>query len=75
MDEKCIKLAELHSKAVDFVKTGENITLPKNLIAREWPDFMEKQNKLITYESTKVLGRLYREIVKIIQESEYKSTR
>ena len=33
-----------------------------NLLAKEWPDFMEKKDKLITYKSETVLGKLYQDI-------------
>ncbi|RIA84668.1 RNA dependent RNA polymerase-domain-containing protein [Glomus cerebriforme] len=56
----CKILATLHSKAVDFNKTGVPVTetLP-NL--EKYPDFMEKANK-ISYKSEKILGKLYRNI-------------
>ncbi|KAL3700286.1 hypothetical protein R1sor_018308 [Riccia sorocarpa] len=59
MDEDCIELAKLHAKAVDFPKTGHQVSVRKNLIPSEYPDFMEKHNKA-SYLSTKLLGRLYR---------------
>ncbi|CAI2166599.1 4586_t:CDS:2 [Funneliformis geosporum] len=57
---ECIKLAEMHSNAVDFNKTGYPVlnALPT---MKEYPDFMENQFKE-SYESNKVLGKLYRNI-------------
>ncbi|CAG8471792.1 18903_t:CDS:10 [Racocetra persica] len=57
---QCLKLAELHSKAVDFNKTGVPVTesLPTT---NEYPDFMENKTKKV-YESQKILGQLYRNI-------------
>jgi len=66
--DTCLKLAELHSDAVDFVKTGKEIKLPAKYKAKEWPDFMENDNKFITYESKSVLGYLYRDVLKAIQD-------
>ncbi|RGB37602.1 RNA dependent RNA polymerase-domain-containing protein [Rhizophagus diaphanus] len=56
----CIVLAELHSQAVDFNKTGKpvNTKLPN---IDENPDFMEVKCKP-SYKSEKILGKLYRNI-------------
>lgn len=53
---KCIKLAELHSTAVDYVKTAVQAEWSKELEPRRWPHFMEKPK---SYASKKVLGQLY----------------
>lgn len=42
---KCTRLAELHSIAVDFCKTGVPARLPCDLIAQSYPHFMEKNSK------------------------------
>ncbi|KAK3336183.1 RNA dependent RNA polymerase-domain-containing protein [Cercophora scortea] len=55
--ENCLKLAELHSKAVDYVKTGVPAEWSKKLDPRRWPHFMEKNR--LPYKSYKVLGELY----------------
>ena len=68
LDERCLRLAELHSDAVDFVKTGYCIErIESRLLAKEWPDFMEKKDYLIIYESQTILGELYREVKNIIR--------
>ncbi|GBC00471.1 hypothetical protein RclHR1_03870011 [Rhizophagus clarus] len=56
----CMKLAEWHSQAVDFNKTGKPVTndLPS---LEEYPDFMELKCKVL-YKSEKILGKLYRRI-------------
>jgi RNA-dependent RNA polymerase len=56
-----LELAALHSKAVDYVKTGQPAEMPKRLRARKWPHFMEKNFKPKTsiYHSEKILGKLY----------------
>ncbi|CAG8473389.1 2339_t:CDS:1 [Acaulospora colombiana] len=59
---QCIRLAQLHSEAVDFPKTGIPAEFPLGLRAERFPDFMEKVDKP-TYESQKILGKLYRSIV------------
>lgn len=59
--QKCQLLARLHSKAVDFAKTGIPAEMPLSLIPKEFPDFMEKGNKPM-YISSGILGKLYRAI-------------
>jgi len=67
-DERCLRLSELHSDAVDFVKTGYCVEkIETNLLAKEWPDFMEKKDYLLIYESRTILGELYREVKNIIK--------
>ncbi|RIA87188.1 RNA dependent RNA polymerase-domain-containing protein [Glomus cerebriforme] len=58
---QCIRLAQLHSDAVDFPKTGRPPIFPPELRAKTFPDFMEKPDKP-SYESSKVLGIMYRSI-------------
>ena len=60
-DSKCIRLAELHSVAVDYPKTGVPATVPRDLVPSSYPDFMMKRDKA-THESTTILGRLYRQV-------------
>ncbi|PHH63551.1 hypothetical protein CDD81_5738 [Ophiocordyceps australis] len=57
----CLKLAELHSQAVDYPKTGEPAELPSKLMPKRWPHFMEKKN---SYQSKKALGVIYDIVVK-----------
>ncbi|CAG8605486.1 3072_t:CDS:10 [Gigaspora margarita] len=57
---KCLKLAELHSMAVDFNKTGVPVTEPLPILD-EYPDFMENKKKK-EYVSQKILGKLYKNI-------------
>ncbi|KAJ6824420.1 putative RNA-dependent RNA polymerase 1 [Iris pallida] len=59
--EPCIELARLFSIAVDFPKTGVAAEIPQHLYAKEYPDFMEKLDK-VTYESKGVIGKLFRAI-------------
>ncbi|KAF2292442.1 hypothetical protein GH714_022824 [Hevea brasiliensis] len=59
--ENCIKLAELAATAVDFPKTGKLVTMPAHLKPKMYPDFMGKEDYQ-SYKSTKILGRLYRQI-------------
>ncbi|CAG8489836.1 4430_t:CDS:10 [Acaulospora morrowiae] len=58
--KECVYLANMHSKAVDFNKTGIPVTdtLPK---IGEYPDFMGHGKKK-SYQSKKILGKLYRRI-------------
>ena len=55
----CLELAEMHSQAVDFPKTGEPVKWSRRFQLRKWPHFMEKKN---SYHSKKVLGRIYDKI-------------
>ncbi|EFQ26695.1 RNA dependent RNA polymerase [Colletotrichum graminicola M1.001] len=55
-DGKCIKLAELHSKAVDYVKTADPADFPPYLQPKRWPHFMNRKN---TYKSLSPIGQIY----------------
>lgn len=59
--EKCIRLAQLHSDAVDYNKTGVPAVLTRSLTPWMWPHFMEKKGKPPTavYKSPKILGQIY----------------
>ncbi|KAJ4876255.1 RNA-dependent RNA polymerase 2 [Raphanus sativus] len=59
--QKCIELANLHSRAVDFAKTGAPAEMPFALKPREFPDFLERFEKP-TYISGSVFGKLYRAV-------------
>ncbi|XP_022775725.1 probable RNA-dependent RNA polymerase 1 [Durio zibethinus] len=61
MSVPCLQLARLSSIAVDFPKTGIPAKIPHRLRVREYPDFMEKPER-VTYESQSVIGKLYREV-------------
>ncbi|KAF4339267.1 RNA-dependent RNA polymerase SAD-1 [Fusarium beomiforme] len=62
MSAKCLELAELHSKAVDYPKTGDPAILRRDQQPRRWPHFMEKKNK---YQSRKALGIIFDKVVKV----------
>lgn len=66
-DDKCLRLARLHSDAVDYNKTGGAAVMTRDLEPTRWPHFMEKKfkpaNKI--YHSRKVLGQLYDAIEKV----------
>ncbi|RXG44751.1 hypothetical protein VDGE_02528 [Verticillium dahliae] len=60
MHSKCLQLAKLHSKAVDYVKSGDPAELGRELRARRWPHFMgERRNKNSLYHSYTALGQIY----------------
>ncbi|MED6106025.1 RNA-dependent RNA polymerase 2 [Stylosanthes scabra] len=61
---KCRELAELHSMAVDFAKTGAPAEMPRVLKPKEYPDFMERFDKPM-YISNGVMGKLYRDITEL----------
>ncbi|KAI9291041.1 RdRP-domain-containing protein, partial [Neoconidiobolus thromboides FSU 785] len=60
-DTDCLTLAQRHSRAVDFPKTGIPADLENELRAKEFPDFMQKEDKPM-YTSKKLLGKLYRSL-------------
>lgn len=53
-----LQLAQLHSTAVDYVKSGIPAQWNKELDPRKYPHFMEKP-RARSYHSTSVLGKLY----------------
>ncbi|KAM0246703.1 hypothetical protein ACHAQJ_010118 [Trichoderma viride] len=58
----CLELAELHSQAVDYPKTGEPAAWnPALHNPAKWPHFMEKKN---SYISKKALGAIYDRVIK-----------
>ncbi|KAJ4865061.1 RNA dependent RNA polymerase domain-containing protein [Trichoderma breve] len=60
--EICLRLAELHSQAVDYPKTGEPAEWnPAQHNPQEWPHFMEKR---VCYKSEKALGQIYNRVIK-----------
>ena len=60
-------MAALHSKAVDYVKTGEMVVIPQSLRPPKWPHYMEKDHLRADkrYVSTKVLGKLYDQVERV----------
>ncbi|KAK5163368.1 uncharacterized protein LTR77_010741 [Saxophila tyrrhenica] len=57
----CLELAQLHSMAVDYAKTGVAAEFEKRLRVQMWPHWAEvkgKSQKYI-YQSRKVIGKLY----------------
>jgi RNA-dependent RNA polymerase len=66
-----IELAKLHSKAVDYVKTGVPAIVEKALLPQAYPHFMEKKGKK-EYRSTKVLGQLFDRVATVDFAPDYK---
>ncbi|KAF8424303.1 RNA dependent RNA polymerase-domain-containing protein [Tirmania nivea] len=64
LDNRCIELAQLHSFAVDYPKTGYPAIMPRRLKPREYPHFMGKEREK-TYKSKKILGRLYDQVERV----------
>ncbi|KAL8708247.1 MAG: hypothetical protein Q9220_006824 [cf. Caloplaca sp. 1 TL-2023] len=62
--DKCLKLADLHSTAVDYLKSGVPARMTRDLNPPKWPHFMEKKNRPREniYHSRKVLGKLFDEV-------------
>ena len=71
-----LRLAALHSLAVDYVKTGVPAIMPADLRPRKWPHFMEKfrKPKEQTYTSEKVLGQLYDQVERVDFVPEFTSS-
>ncbi|RDL36081.1 RNA-dependent RNA polymerase [Venustampulla echinocandica] len=63
-DPRCLELAALHSKAVDYSKSGHAAEMQKRLRPRQWPHFMDKgyRRKDTIYESQKILGQLFNKV-------------
>jgi RNA-dependent RNA polymerase len=63
--EKCLRLAKLHSDAVDYNKTGGHAIMRRDLSSNLWPHFMEKRfvRKECIYHSSKILGQLYDNVI------------
>ncbi|KAG2246164.1 hypothetical protein Bca52824_085792 [Brassica carinata] len=62
--KQCLELAKMASAAVDFPKTGVEVKIPPHLYVKEYPDFMQKQDKPM-YVSNSVIGKLFRELKKL----------
>ena len=56
--QQCLDLAQMHSDAVDFPKTGCPVKIPPALRPRQYPHYMLKRDKP-GYRSEHVLGKLY----------------
>ncbi|KAF8160357.1 RNA dependent RNA polymerase-domain-containing protein [Mycena galopus ATCC 62051] len=55
----CLELAQLHSDAVDFAKSGRPVVIPDRLRPVLYPDFMGRDSDY-SYLSPRVLGVMYR---------------
>lgn len=62
--DTCMKLAKLHSQAVDYPKSGIPAIMDYTLRPRKWPHFMEKRHLPATqiYQSKNILGMLYDQV-------------
>ncbi|KAL8997015.1 MAG: hypothetical protein Q9169_003605 [Polycauliona sp. 2 TL-2023] len=63
----CVKLAELHSTAVDYIKSGVPARMSRDLNPWKWPHFMEKKGRPreSIYQSRKVLGQLFDQVERV----------
>ncbi|KAI0183636.1 RNA dependent RNA polymerase [Xylaria flabelliformis] len=68
----CVELAHLHSKAVDYPKSGQPAYLNSSLRPKQYPHFMEKPSK--SYHSNTVLGQLYDVVRKVEFRPDYNNT-
>ena len=67
--EDCIKLCQIHSNAVDFVKSGTPVALdtvpkPRSELKPDWhaPETVDLDDSPRFYQSQKAIGRLFRAI-------------
>ncbi|KAL0480226.1 RNAi component RdRP [Acrasis kona] len=60
-DDACLFLAQQHSNAVDYAKSGRPAYFPKRLKTKSVPDFTENKHK-DSYLSDKIIGKLFRQI-------------
>jgi len=56
--QECLDLAQMHSDAVDFPKTGLSVRITTSLRPRQYPHYMLKRDKP-GYMSEHVIGKLY----------------
>lgn len=70
-----LELAELHSQAVDYPKSGVPAVMNPELKPRKWPHFMEKKHlsENQQYKSTKVLGMLYDQVTLVDFKPQYEN--
>ncbi|CAK7201972.1 hypothetical protein SEUCBS139899_004688 [Sporothrix eucalyptigena] len=61
MNPRCLELAQLHSQAVDYAKTGVPALMPHRLSPKEWPHWMARTFKR-TYRSQTALGQIYDQV-------------
>jgi RNA-dependent RNA polymerase len=68
-----LELAEMHSLAVDYPKSGVSVHMGKDLKVQKWPHFMEKTHlsRDQTYHSYGVLGKLYDEVDLVAFQPQY----
>jgi RNA-dependent RNA polymerase len=59
--KSCLRLAQLHSEAVDYAKTGVPAEFPKDLRPTRWPHWSEQKHKAAhkIYHSKGIVGQLY----------------
>jgi len=58
--DECMRLADLSAQMYDAPKTGVVPEWPKELRTNQAPDFLQKGDHRESYESQRVLGKLYR---------------
>jgi RNA-dependent RNA polymerase len=64
--ENCLELAALHSRAVDYAKTGVAAEMPKHLKVQLPPHWSGKDKN---YKSRKILGQMYDAVTTVDLES------
>jgi len=73
MDQNCLRLAQLHSEAVDYPKTGVPAVLAEDLRVKKYPHWCEKPEHM-TYKSKKIVGKLYDEVERVEFKPEYQQS-
>lgn len=65
----------MHSDAVDYPKTGQPPKQPdKELMATQFPDYMEQYSMDRKYESQTVIGVMFRRVKQILQDMQSSNT-
>lgn len=64
----CLELAEMHSKAVDFAKSGVACKMQAKYHPKRYPDFMQK-TKTRSFRSETAVGKIFRYAARFQRES------
>ena len=73
--ETGLELAQLHSQAVDYPKSGVPAKMKRELRPSKWPHFQENRNRAArkTYKSKKILGMLYDQVELVDFKPQYEN--
>ena len=72
---ECKRLAHLSAQMYDASKTGTVPAWPSDLRTKKAPDFLEKDDHRDVYRSERILGKLYRHSMWVLEEAKKLSSR